>query len=66
LFEAGNAAELAAKIDWIYSEPNRAKALGLEGRREFDRKYTAEMNYDVLMDIYQKVGKKRALLSPSY
>ncbi|GAB3976796.1 glycosyltransferase [Spirosoma terrae] len=66
LFEAGNAAELAAKIDWIYSEPNRAKALGLEGRREFDRKYTAEMNYDVLMDIYQKVGKKTALLSPSY
>lgn len=66
LFEAGNAVELAGRIRWIVEEPHRAQILGLEGRREFTRKYTADTNYDILLDIYHKVGKKTEQLSLDY
>ncbi len=30
------------------------RAMGAEARREYESKYTAERNYPVLMDIYQR------------
>jgi glycosyltransferase involved in cell wall biosynthesis len=52
-FTAGDAKDLAEKIEWAWSHPERMRQMGEEGRREFESKYTAEKNYPRLMEIYQ-------------
>jgi glycosyltransferase involved in cell wall biosynthesis len=52
-FAAGDAADLAAKVDWAWSHPERLHQMGKEARWEYEAKYTAEKNYPLLMDIYR-------------
>lgn len=52
-FNPGDPADLAAKIAWAYSHPVQLKEMGREARREFEVNYTAERNYELLMDIYR-------------
>ena len=33
--------------------------MGTEARREYETKYTAEINYKLLMDIYDRVISRR-------
>jgi glycosyltransferase involved in cell wall biosynthesis len=54
LFEPGDAADLVAKIAWAWSHPAEMQAMGHEARREYEERYTAEKNYEQLMDIYEK------------
>jgi len=53
-FEPGNADDLAAKIAWAWSHPVEMAAMGQAARREFEAKYTAERNYAMTMEIYQR------------
>jgi glycosyltransferase involved in cell wall biosynthesis len=53
LSTAGSSDELAAAINWALSHPDLLKAMRIKARREFERKYTAELNYAILMEIYQ-------------
>jgi glycosyltransferase involved in cell wall biosynthesis len=53
-FTPGDAQDLAAKIEWAWSNPERMKEMGKEARREYELKYTAEKNYKMLMEIYRK------------
>jgi glycosyltransferase involved in cell wall biosynthesis len=55
LFEAGNAAELAAKVRWAVGHPEEMHRMGRNARRVYEEKYTPEVNYRQLMEIYQKV-----------
>lgn len=53
-FAPGNPADLAAKVEWLLSHPEQLAQMRCEARLEFERKYTAERNYQRLMDIYSK------------
>jgi glycosyltransferase involved in cell wall biosynthesis len=53
-FEAGNAKDLAEKVQWMYDHPEECKQMGLNARKVFEQKYTADKNYEILMDIYQE------------
>lgn len=55
LFEPGNANDLAEKILWAKNNPEKMREMGLNARKEFEEKYTADKNYEMLMDIYNNL-----------
>jgi glycosyltransferase involved in cell wall biosynthesis len=52
LFEPGDQSDLAAKATWLAEHPEERLRMGAAARRDFERKYTLERNYDQLMAIY--------------
>lgn len=54
LFEPGNSKELAEKVLWMHNHPDECKKMGENARNVYEKKYTAEKNYKMLIDIYQK------------
>ncbi|MGM9506510.1 glycosyltransferase family 4 protein [Larkinella sp. GY13] len=54
-YEGGNAEDLAKKIEFLYQNPQLAIDMGLEGRKEYLKKYTPKSNYDMMMAIYSDV-----------
>jgi glycosyltransferase involved in cell wall biosynthesis len=52
LFNPGDAADLAAKMAWADSHPEEMKRMGQAARAEYETKYTPELNYRMLFDIY--------------
>jgi UDP-N-acetyl-D-mannosaminuronic acid transferase (WecB/TagA/CpsF family) len=54
-FTAGNADDLAAKVEWAWAHPEEMAAMGHAARPEYEAKYTPERNYEMLMEIYQRV-----------
>ena len=59
LFEPGNPEDLADKVIWAWNHPEKMAEMGREARKEYERKYTAEKNYEMLMEIY-KLAKEKA------
>lgn len=57
----GDAADLAAKVEWAWSHPEEMRAMGNNARREFESHYTAEKNYRLLMDIYERALRRRSV-----
>ena len=55
LFNPGDAEDLAAKVRWLWEHREDAHRMGVAARREYEQKYTAERNYRMLSDIYEKV-----------
>ena len=53
-FTAGDAEDLAAKVEWAWAHPEEMAAMGRAARAEYEAKYTAERNYPMLMEIYQR------------
>ncbi len=51
----GDPEDLAAQVEWASRNPEKLKRMREEARAEFEAKYTAEQNYRLLMEIYQKV-----------
>ncbi|HXH49056.1 MAG TPA: glycosyltransferase family 4 protein [Terriglobia bacterium] len=58
LFDPNSSEQLADSIAWGWEHPSYMRAMGATARREFELKYTAEKNYLLLMDIYQKAMQK--------
>ena len=54
-FTAADPADLAAKVDWAWSHPDQMEAMAQEGRREYETRYTAEKNYELLSEIYENM-----------
>jgi len=54
LFEPGNVNDLVEKIKWMINHKAEAIEMGKRARVEFEDKYIADKNYELLMDIYQK------------
>jgi len=54
LFEPGDAKDLAKKVKWMINHKAEAIEMGKRARIEFEEKYSADKNYELLMDIYQK------------
>jgi len=57
LFEPGNAEDLASKMKWMIKNKDACTAMGRNARAEFEAKYTADKNFEMLMGIYGKVLK---------
>jgi glycosyltransferase involved in cell wall biosynthesis len=53
-FMPGNSGDLAAKIEWAWNNLDRLEEMGRHARKEYEDKYTAEKNYPMLMEIYER------------
>lgn len=53
-FGAGNAEDLADKVDWAWNHSSPMAAMGRSGRQAYESHYTAEKNYDRLLEIYNQ------------
>jgi glycosyltransferase involved in cell wall biosynthesis len=53
-FTPGDPEDLAQKVEWAWTHPERMREMGKEARREYEAKYTADENYRRLMEIYQR------------
>ncbi len=53
LAEPGNPGDLADKMRWALAHPARMAQMGHAARIEYERNYTAPINHDILMDIYE-------------
>jgi glycosyltransferase involved in cell wall biosynthesis len=51
-FQPGNAADLAAQVEWALAHPAELTRMRQGARTEFESRYTAARNYDQLMEIY--------------
>jgi glycosyltransferase involved in cell wall biosynthesis len=54
-FRTGDSADLAAKMRWSADHPQQLAALGRAARQDYQELYTAERNYQLLMDVYRGV-----------
>jgi glycosyltransferase involved in cell wall biosynthesis len=59
LFNPGDADDLAAKVVELTSDAGRLEAMGRAARAEYETKYTAEANYDLLCDIYERAAGRQ-------
>jgi len=55
LFQAGNSQDLREKLAWLVQHPAEALQMGRYGRQSVEKKYSAEVHYDKLMEIYAEV-----------
>jgi len=53
-FNAGDADDLAAKVQWAWSHQREMETMGRCARLEYENKYTPERNYPMLLDIYRR------------
>ena len=54
-FQPGVPADLAAQVDWAMTHPQQLAAMRRAARAEYEAKYTAETNYQQLMNIYRNL-----------
>ena len=53
-FTAGDPDDLAAKVEWAWQHPQQLQTMRREARSEYEAKYTAERNYEILTSIYRR------------
>jgi glycosyltransferase involved in cell wall biosynthesis len=53
-FNPGDPVDLAAKVRWAWDHPDEMLRMGQNARKEYEEKYTAERNYEMMMAIYQQ------------
>jgi len=54
-FTPGHPDDLAQKVEWAWTHPEQMAEMGRAARAEYEAKYTAERNYETLMETYEKV-----------
>ena len=59
LFEPGQPADLAQKIRQLTDAPERVVQMGRAARARFEERFTADINYQQLMDIYALARYRR-------
>jgi glycosyltransferase involved in cell wall biosynthesis len=60
-FEAGNAQDLAEKVRWFLANPELTARMRAATRNEYETRYTAEINYEQMMEIYQRLAPAKAV-----
>ena len=58
-FAAGNPAALADTVRWFLAHPKETAMMRLQARRDYETKYSAEVNYRQLMTIYEAVASSQ-------
>jgi glycosyltransferase involved in cell wall biosynthesis len=59
LFEAGSPDDLLSKVKSAWAMPQNLSAWGAAARKKFDEEYTADVNYRILMQIYEEAIEHR-------
>lgn len=52
LFKPGDPDDLARKVRWMEAHPNESRIMGMNARQIYEKKYTPEINYSMMMDAY--------------
>ncbi len=60
LFRPGDAGDLAATIAWAATHPAELGRMRREARAEFEGRYTAALNYQALIEIYERARSTRS------
>ncbi len=60
VFEPGSAEELVAKASWAWQHREEMSDLATNGRQLYERLYTPEANYKILMGIYDEAVRVRS------
>ncbi|MCC6948880.1 MAG: glycosyltransferase [Bradyrhizobiaceae bacterium] len=58
LFTTGDVVDLRRKVSWAFNNPERMREMGANARTEYERKYSPNVNYAMLMGIYETVLKR--------
>jgi glycosyltransferase involved in cell wall biosynthesis len=58
LFKPGDPLDLAQKMSFAFSQPEKLAAMGCEARHEYEAKYSPEQAYVSLIDIYQQAREQ--------
>jgi glycosyltransferase involved in cell wall biosynthesis len=53
-FQAGNPDDMARQIEWLLDHPQEWQEMRSSARQEFENRYTAEKNYQAILDIYSR------------
>lgn len=61
LFTAGDAVDLANRVQELCDDPARLQLMRHSARLEFEAKYTAERNYGLIMEIYKRAIAARTV-----
>jgi glycosyltransferase involved in cell wall biosynthesis len=56
-FTPGDPKDLAAKVEWAWMHPEATQEMGLNARAEYEAKYTAKHNYEMLTEINRRVSR---------
>ncbi|HUL35061.1 MAG TPA: glycosyltransferase family 4 protein [Candidatus Eisenbacteria bacterium] len=62
LFNSGDPRDLAAKVEWAWYHTEQMEEMGRNARMEFQLKYTAERNYQLLSEIAHRAMQKENFL----
>jgi glycosyltransferase involved in cell wall biosynthesis len=62
-FTPGDAKDLAAKVDYAWSNPAQLELMGQQARQEYEANYTAESSYTVLLETYRQAMNKSTRVS---
>ena len=54
-FQPGNSADLVEQAQWLLANPHELSQMRHKARTEYEAKYTAESNYQQLMEVYNRV-----------
>lgn len=58
-FQPGNDTDLRTQVEWVLAHPEDLFRMRRNAREEFNLKYTAERNYELLMGIYEKARVRK-------
>ncbi|MGD1930007.1 MAG: glycosyltransferase [Leptolyngbyaceae cyanobacterium] len=53
-FRAGDAQDLVRAVSWVRDHPDNWDVMHRSTRLEFEEKYSSDINYDLLIDIYKQ------------
>jgi glycosyltransferase involved in cell wall biosynthesis len=53
-FVPGDAEDLARKVEWAWAHPRQMAELGRAARKEYEVRFMAKRNYEILMAIYEQ------------
>ena len=57
LFKPGNIRDIRKKINWILSNNNKCRQISKNALIEFKKKYSSEINYNLLLEVYKEAIK---------
>ena len=57
-FRPGDASDLARQVEWALAHPAHLARMRAEARREYETRYTAERNYEMLTEIYDLAAER--------
>jgi glycosyltransferase involved in cell wall biosynthesis len=61
LYRTGDVNGLAAALEFLSSQPELAKKMGLAGKEKVERSYTPESHYQVLVELYERMSEEKKL-----